>query len=80
MTTYKLAFTASREVVNMIKSGFSYYRRWRQRERDLRHLSELPDYLLDDIGLDQNIVDAELRKSLTDGKEIRRQVFRRSGG
>ncbi|WP_036758416.1 DUF1127 domain-containing protein [Photobacterium halotolerans] len=71
ITTDKLAFAGSKEMVSWIKSGFSYYRRWRQRERDLRHLSELPDYLLDDIGLDQNIIDAELRKSLTGGKEKR---------
>jgi len=68
ITTYNFVFTGSTKVMGMIKSGFSAYRRWRQRERDLRHLSELPDYLLDDIGLDRHIVEAELRKALADGK------------
>ncbi|WP_120512756.1 DUF1127 domain-containing protein [Photobacterium salinisoli] len=66
ITTYNFVFTGSTKVMGMIKSGFSSYRRWRQRERDLRHLSELPDYLLDDIGLDQRIVEQERRKAWTD--------------
>lgn len=68
ITTEKLAFIGRKDMVSLIKSGFSAYRRWRQRERDLRHLSDLPDYLLDDIGLDRHIVEAELRKALADGK------------
>ncbi|MDO6708974.1 DUF1127 domain-containing protein [Photobacterium sp. 1_MG-2023] len=59
MITDKFAFSWCKEIVILIKFGFSYYQHWRQKKRDLRHLSELPDYLLDDIGLDQRIVQKE---------------------
>ncbi|MEQ8356318.1 MAG: DUF1127 domain-containing protein [Kiloniellaceae bacterium] len=36
--------------------------RWYRRQRDLRHLNELDDYLLRDIGLKRSQVEAEFTK------------------
>jgi uncharacterized protein YjiS (DUF1127 family) len=45
-----------------IKKIYSLIRRWRQNARTRHQLSELPDYLLDDIGVVRQQAQKEARK------------------
>ncbi|MEZ8500091.1 DUF1127 domain-containing protein [Vibrio splendidus] len=46
-----------------VKKFYSNFERYLQNRRTRQQLSELPEYLLRDVGITQNQVDKELKKS-----------------
>ncbi|MGF1747468.1 MULTISPECIES: DUF1127 domain-containing protein [Vibrio] len=49
-------------LINLVKKNYSITKGWYQNHRTRKHLSELPMYLWDDIGVTQEQVVTEARK------------------
>ena len=47
-----------------VKKYYSKFKLYLQNRRTRKHLAELSDHLLEDVGITQNQVDKELKKSL----------------
>lgn len=57
MTMYDPVFPTVKQVVNSVKRGLSLLKSWRKQRRNLQYLSDIPEHLRDDLGLD-GIADA----------------------
>ena len=51
MTTKRNADLLLPSSTTLVKKFYSYFFRWRQNSKTRKALSELPDYLLEDIGV-----------------------------
>ncbi|WP_429767638.1 DUF1127 domain-containing protein [Vibrio kagoshimensis] len=51
MTTKRNADLLLPFSTNLVKKFYTYFLKWRQNSRTRKALSELPDYLLEDIGV-----------------------------